>query len=875
MNLRFLFAGLFQRERVESEMAQELKFHIESRAADLERAGFASAAAERQARLDFGSVENYKDGCREASGFRFFDELRADLRYAFRTLRNTPGFSAIAVLSIALGIGVNLSCFTSLYSVVLHPFPYPNLDRIVTISGTHAKSRSERDPVAAADFIDFQQASRSFESMAAFEGWDVNLTGVDHPDHIRAALASSEFFRVLGMNPIQGRTFATSECEPGKDAVIVVSHSFWQTRLAAKPDTIGATVSLGGRKYTVIGVMPDEFNLPLAAELWAPLALTPEERSKRGVQPFSVVGRLKAGVSLAQAGSDMDAIARRLEERYPQTNEDRRVLVASLQEVMKTPGNRFILVLTGAAFLVLLLACTNVGSLQVARAMGRQKEIGLRSALGASRFRILRQLLTESLVLGLAGGLLGLALAAWDLGMTRSSIPIMVYRIVPGLRDMGITGEVVIVGILLSLAASVLCCLPAMFQVVRQGSAADLNEVLKEGGRTASASPSRNRLRTALVVAEVALAFILLVGAGLMVGTFQRLLTVNLGYDPNQVLTGDLALSGSEYQKPASIARFCDILLRNLSRLPDVQAVAASGRLGRAQAVSMERRTKPSPGEPRPQIFTVTPQYLQALKIPLLKGRWISDQDGSEAPRVVVLSASVVRHYWPASNPIGERVKLGNSDAPWLTVAGVVGDLNDWFLGNAMPAAYVSYHQFPEASLQILMRTSSDSRNLAGSLRLEVQAIDREQPIYSVRTLQEQIQEETSGVRIAARMMSMYAVIALLLAITGIYSISSFFVAQRTREIGVRMSLGASRQAILKMVLYQSCSMTGIGLLIGLPVAIAMTVGMSHVLYNVVTLQSLTFVLVMAIFGGAAALAGYIPAHRAARVDPMVALRHE
>jgi putative ABC transport system permease protein len=867
--------ALFRRNAVESELDDELRFHFDQQVEKFVESGLPLPEARRRARLAFGGSDHIKEECRDARGVHFMEILVQDIRYAMRTLRKNLTFTAMVVLSLALGIGVNLSIFVSLYFVVLHPFPYPNLDRIMTVSATRAKSPAERDAVAPADYLDWKQASRAFESLAAYEDWDANLTGVDQPDHIRAARTSAEFFEVLGVHPLRGRTFAAAECEPGQDAVVVVSYTFWQTRLASRPDAVGQTLSLGGRKYGVIGVMPEEFNLPLASELWAPLSLTPEEQNQRGLEALLVIGKLKPGVSPLEAGAEMDGIARGLEKRYPQTNEERRVLVASLREVTKSESDRFVLVLTAAALFVLLLACTNVGSLQLARTMGRQREIGLRSALGASLSRILRQLLTESLILGMAGGALGLALAAWDLNIVRSTIPVMVYRFVPGLRDMRINSEVIILEIVLSLAAGVLCCVPAIFQLVRQATAADVNEVLKEGGRSANAAPSRSRLRTTLVIAEVAIAFVLLVGAGLMVGTFKRMVKVDLGYDPENVLTGEIALYGDAYRKPAKIAGFYEAVLGNLGRLPNLQAVAASGGLGRAPALSIEGRAQPRPGEPRPEVHSTTAQYLQAMRIPLLKGRWIAEGDGPESPRVVVLSASVVRHYWPAANPIGQRIKLGNPESAWLTVVGVTGDVNDWFLGDPIPAAYVSYQQFPQASMQILVRTSEDPRNIANTLRLEAQAIDREQPIYNIHTLQQQIYEETSGVRNAARMMIVYAVIALLLAVTGIYSISSFFVAQRTREIGVRMSLGATPQAIMKMVLSQCCVMSGIGVLIGLPLAILLTVGMSHILYNLVTVQPVTFVLVVALLGALATLAGYLPAYRAARVDPMVALRHE
>ncbi len=873
--IRMLLAGLFRRTRVESEMAQELRFHIDSRAADLERSGLSHAAAERRARVEFGGIEKYKESCREASGFHPIDELRADLRYTFRTMRHNLVFTVTAVLSLALGIGVNLSCFMSLYAMVLHPFNYPDLDRIMTLSETAAKATTERDPVSPANYLDWKRANRLFENLAAYRVWDVNLTGVNHPDHIRAAQSSAEFFQVLGIAPSRGRTFSAAECEPGRDAVAVISQAFWQARLGARPDVVGERVSLSGREYTVIGVMPDEFNLPLEAELWVPLAFTPQDANQRNAPSLEVIGKLKAGVGKAQARLEMDTIARQLEARYPRTNEERRVFVGAFTDVMKTETNQFMLVLTIAGLFVLVLACTNVGGLQVARILSREKEIGLRSALGASVPRILRQLLTESLVLGLASGAVGLALSVWDLHLMRAAIPAMVYRLVPGLKSMGLNDVTIGVAIGLSLAASVLCCLPAIFQVIRQAKAIDTNEVLKSGGRSVGAAPARTRMRSALVIAQVALAFVLLVGAGLMVSTFKRMLTVSLGYDHHHVLAGAIALSGNEYTKPSRIVGFCDQLTQSAMGLPGVQTAAVSGSMGEERSIWIERRAQPRAGEPRPALRAVTSQYMTALKLPLIDGRWISEQDGPTANPTVVLSASVVRHYWPSGTPIGQRVRIGNIDSPWLTVVGVAGDVNDWFFGNPQPTAYVSYRQFPQSTLEIMLRTERDSASIAGALRMVVQAVDREQPVYNVQTLDQRIFEETSGVSNAARMMSTYALIALVLSVTGIYSISSFFVAQRTREIGVRMSLGASRGSILKMVLAQSSTLTGSGLLLGLPLAILLTVGMSRALYNVVSLQSLTFVLVMAILGGAAALAGYIPALRAARVDPMIALRHE
>ena len=795
---RTLLAGLFLRGRTEDEMEEELRFHIENRVADLESRGLSSADAKRRARLEFGSIDSYKERIREERGFRIFDELRMDIRFTVRTLRNDTRFVAIAALSLALGIGVNLFCFASLYSIVLHPFPYPDLGRIMSIRQARTNVASEHDTTSPADFLRWQRNNHSFESLAAYLSWDVNLTGVDHPEHIQAARVSSEFFQVLGSLPASGRTFVSTDYEPGHDAVAVVSHDFWQNHLASSPDAVGELIALDGRKYRVIGVMPEQFNLPLESALWTPLALTVGEKTEHTLQSLSVIGKLRPGLSQAQANIDLNAIA------HLGTNEGQHASVISLREAMMTESNHFLLVLMCAALFVLLLACTNVGSLQVARALARQKEIGLRRALGASNLRIIRLLFIESLVVGLAGGALGIALAACGVKILRSSFPPMAYRIVAGMKDMRINGEVVACALFLSIAASVLCCLPIVFQILRSGRAGSLNTILREGERSSGASPARIRLRKALIITEVALAFVLLVSAGLMIGTLQRMVAVNLGYNPNNVLTAGITLSGGRYQKPQKIIRFYDNALRDLAKIQDVESVAAVGDIAPIQSISIEGRKPPRSDEPLPTVRSTTPQYLRTMKIPLLKGRWISEQDSSEELSVVVLSASMAYHYWPVSNPIGSRIKLGGIDSPWLTIIGVAGDVNDWFLIDPIPMAYLSYRQFPQTSMQLLVRSLHDPHQLAADLRATTQALDREQPIYNLHTIDDQLHEETSGVRNATKIMSVYALIALLLAVTGVYSISSFFAIQRTHEIGVRVSLGAPRQSILKMMLTQS-----------------------------------------------------------------------
>jgi putative ABC transport system permease protein len=871
--LKTLLDAIFRRDHQEAEMADELRFHIETRAEHLQRLGTSADEAMRLARLEFGGVEGYKERCREERGFHVFDEIRSDVRFTFRALWKIPGFTSIAVLSLALSIGVNLTCFASMYSMVLRPFAYRDLERIMTIFDVRANS-NDRSLVANANYLDWKQRNHSFEYLAAYREWDANVSRVQHPDHVEAAAATAELFQVLGVKPALGRAFTMADCQPGRDTVAVVGHGFWQTRLASAPEAIGKTMGLNGRTYTIIGVMPEEFNLPLSSEIWVPLGFTREESTDRQRGQLSVIGKLRNGVMKREAAADLNNIAQQLQLEYPRTNESHRVLVINLTETITSESGHFIAVLMCAALFVLLLGSVNVGSLQVARAMSREKEIGLRSALGATSWRIHRQLLIENLAIALAGGIVGLILATWHLNVIRANIPAAVYQLVAGLRDMRMNAQVALYGLMLSIVAGLLCCIPATLQVVRSGRSGDLNQVLKEGGRT-SRSSGRRRLRSMLVAGEVAMAFVLGVGAGLMVSTLRKIATLDLGYTPANLLTAKLSLSGSEYQKPSSVVAFYDGVLRDLNRGRDMDASAVISNSGPVESVFIEGREQARPGELRPDLHAASFQFLRAMRMPLLKGRWLSDDDGESAAKVVVLSASVVRHYWPNSDPLGQRIRFGSADAPWLTVVGVTGDINDWFLGRPQPAAYVSYRQYPQTAVKFLLRGRNDSRRLAGTLRAAMQEMDKEQLVYQVHTVEEEMHEETTGVRNAADMMGTYAVIALLLAVTGIYSVTSFFVAQRNSDLAIRMSLGATRESILRMVLGQSCRLAGWGLAVGVPAAIFLTLGMSRALYGIVPVEPGIFLLFIAILSGSAALAGYVPAYRAARVDPVTILRQE
>lgn len=801
--------------------------------------------------------------------------LLRDLRQAIRGLANNPAISAVAVLALALGIGVNTSSYTAVNSMVLHPLAFPYQEQVMTVWETVPKLRTERDAVAPANFLDWKQQSRAFEDMAAYRRWDVNLTGVDEPERIQGALVTAGFFHVLGMKPILGRTLANNEAEPGHDQVAVVSHAFWQRRMASAPDAAGKIISLGGRAYTVVGVMPDDFDFPLATDLWAPLALTNEESNQRATRNLIVLARLKTGTPLAQACVEMESIGRRLEQRFPQTNEARSVLVTPLLELTNREAGRFVMVLLFAAMFVLLLACANVANLQLTRTTGRQKEIAIRAVLGASRFQIARQLLVETIVMALLAGLLGLFLAQWNVLWTRNSFPASVFRWMAGLRNLHIDSNVLLFTLLASLAAGILCGIPAIWQLLRRGTAANVNEVLTEGGRSNSAGPARGRLQGALVVIEVALALVLLVGAGLMVRSFQRMLTLNAGFNPNNLLTAQVSLPKLKYREDSQIAAFYQQVLQGLETLPESKVSGATSNLGTPDFFTIEGRAEPRPGDPRPDIRPISSHFLEAMQIPVLRGRSISAQDGATAPKAIVLGESIARHYWPDSDPIGSHIRLGGAKSPWLTVVGVSGDVRQWFTGEPVPSAYVSYLQSPSRSMSLRIRTAADPMSAAGGARAKVREIDRNQPVYDVKSMDQILSEETSGVRVSASTMSMYAVIALLLAATGIYAVISYSVVQRTHEVGVRMALGAGSQDVLRMMLSRSAKLAGIGLAIGVPVAVALTLLMSSVLYNVVALEWTMFAAFTTVLGLSAMLAGYVPARRASKVDPMVALRHE
>ena len=807
--------------------------------------------------------------------------LPQTLRYACRLLAKSPGFTAVAVLALAFGIGANTAIYSLADILMFRPLLLPDLDRIVTVIGAEKTNRKSFDAVSPADFLDLQRETLTIDHLAASAQTNMNLTGEDEPERLSGARVSSGFFTALGAQPLLGRALLGSENAPGQDRVVLLSHGVWAGRFASDPHILTRSIQLDSQAYRVIGVMSKDFSYPPQTDVWIPMTMDARMRNERVAGMLTVIGRLKAGVSLAQARSEIESLAARISEQFPESHRNRTHRVELLREYVS--GNlvaEFTRMLLGSVAFVLLIACLNVANLQFARASLRSKEIAIRTALGASRFRVVGQFLTESTLLGMLGAAGGILLAYWGLYLMRPAIPPAVQRELPGWTHLGINSHVLLFTLTISVLAGIGSGIaPAWF-----GSRATLNESLKEGGRGTSSGRNRHRIRSILVAGQIVLALVLLVGAGLIAKGSRLVSDPAPHLDPAKALTMRIVLSGSKYSGAADLAAFERRLLESLRTLPGVTAAAVvsnlpySGSFSNANITIEGRAMRNTEASPSALNQRASPDYFRALQLPLRAGRAFTDSDGPDSPPVVIVSRNFALRYFPGENPIGKRIKVGlaSENADWLTIAGVVSDvrINPFDKFNR-PVVYRVYQQNPPRSFDVLIRTSGDPKALAAAARAQVAAIDRDQPVYQFMTLDALFNEQLSGFRFLAVLMGVFGFIALFLAGIGVYAVMAHSVNECTHEIGVRMALGASRPDVLWMIVRRGLIVTGCGLLIGLPAALALARLLSGMIFGVNEFDPAMFATSLLVLAGAATLASYIPARRATLVDPMITLRTE
>jgi putative ABC transport system permease protein len=811
----------------------------------------------------------------------FMQTLLQDLRYGARLLIKRPAFTGAAVIALALGIGATTAMFSVADAFLLKPLPYLDASRLVMLVETSPKHDNFWNEVAPANFLDWEKQSTSFESMAAFSWTDLNITGEGDPQRVQGFTVSTNFFDTVGVRPAIGRGFQPDEAQPGNNHSVVLSYGLWERRFASDPGILGKPVQVDGNSFTVVGVMPKNFDFPMTAEVWVPLVLDPKLSTLRTYHYLEVVGRLRSGTSAASARAEVETISRRLEEAYPESNKGWGVRVMLLREFVTGDLTRQYTILTlCAAMFLLLIAAANVANLQYARAAEREREVAVRLALGASRWRLIRQLLTESVLLGLLGAVLGVVLAKFGLILILSNMPAEVAKYIAGWNQIGLDSRALAFTIGIAVLAGIVSGLaPAL-----RSSRTNLNESLKEGGRSSSAGSARQRTRGILVVSEVALALILLVGAGLMVKGFRALLNVNRGLTPETLLTMRVKLPQARYKEARQQSSFYEQTLAGIEAIPGVASAAVVtnvpfGNGGYSAALTVEGLAAPAPGEERTaRIQTISPNYFHTMLVPLRQGREFADTDGPDSMPAVIVGENLARRFWPGDNPVGKRLKVGEGESmsSWLTVVGVVSDVKyDWFNREPETVLYRSYRQAPIQHSYFVVRALGDPISLMSAVRAKIAGVDPAQPIFEVNTLDRVITNSVLGLAYVAALMAIIGVIALVLSSVGVYGVISYSVTERTHEIGVRMALGAGRANVLRMVVARGVGLTLAGLLIGLPVSILLARLLSGLVFGVSATDMLTFCGVTVVLMSVAILACYVPARRATQVDPMVALRYQ
>jgi putative ABC transport system permease protein len=880
-----LSRNLFRKRAVEQALDDELRSSVEVLTREKMKDGVPASLARREALIELGGVEQVKEQTREVRAGHLLETLWQDVRYGARLLRKSPGFTAVAVLTLALGIGANTAIFSVVDAVLLRPLPFSHAERLVSVTSAqlpHMRGREASYP----DFLDWRERNHTFEQMSVFRTENFTLVGSDEPQHLPGAVISADLFSLLGVTPVLGRSFRLEDDTPGAvrgTNAVILSHAFWQQRFGSDPHVLDRTINLDGRLFTIVGVAPAGFQFPIQGEpvdLWTTIAVDMPSggngmAAERGAHYLDVIARLKPHVTVAQAQAEMSAIATQLNKEHPDVH-PRGTQVVPMLDGLTGPARPALLILLGAVGCVLLIACANLANLLLTRATTRQREMSIRAALGASRARIVRQVFTESILLSLMGGLLGLLL-----GLRGAAILIRIVPVdIPRLAQAGLDGRVLLfVSTISVLTALVFGLAPAVF-----ASKFDLSESLKECGRGPSQGTYRVRTHSALIISEVAITLVLLAGAALLTRSFLNLERVAPGFDPHHVLTARLD-TPSYYSAVRQLTFFGQVVERVRS-LPGVRSVSGVFGLPFSEVdadtgFEIEGQPVAEANKPVTSYIAVAPNYFRTLAIPLEKGRDFTAHDTLRAPPVAIINETLATRFFPGQNPIGQRIKPGISNGygdkePMREIVGVVGDvkLHD-LAANPEPQCYVPLAQSPLGLMTLVVRTDGDPLSLAPVVRSIVASSNKEVPVYNVRTLPQLLEQSVAPSRFITSLLGTFALLALILAGVGLYGLVSYSVSLRTHEIGVRMALGAEKNDVLRLVIGQGFKLTIIGVTIGIIATLGLMQFLSSLLYGVKATDPTTLVAAVLILNGVALLACYIPARRAIKVDPLIALRYE
>ena len=876
--LRFLFG----RAKLGREFDAEISAHLELAIEENLRRGLSTAEARRQALVRFGGLQQAKQQHREAHSLPLLETLFRDLRFALRTLGKSPGFTAVAVLTLALGIGANTAIFSAVYAVLLKALPYPRADRLVMVyeNVRLPNYQNDRNEVSPGNFSEWTKQNTVFENVACYRNRSFNLIGAGEPVRVEGELVAANFFTALQIHPALGREFVAGEDRPGASRVVVMSDGLWRSHFGRDPQILGKKLLLDGEGYEVVGVAPAGFHFPDSDdELWVPLVMTPAERENRGSHFLEVFARLRPGATLEQGQAEMSVIARHLAELYPDSNTGQTVNVVPLEEDLAGPVRATLLVLWGAVGLVLVIVCANVANLLLARASARHREIAIRLALGASRHTLFRQLLTESTLLALSGCVFGLLLAHWGV----SALKLLAASHLPRTEEFSLDAAV----LAFSFAVAILAGLVSGLAPALQTGRANLHDTLRSGSRESAIGP-RLRGRSLLVIVETAVGVVVVIGAGLLLRSFLRIEQIPLGFQPRGVLTFRVIPRGQGYSDFSRRSAFYQQTIERIDVLPGVESAAAVTFIPltfvrASKGFTIEGRQPSAPGQiPMAGYDVVTPGYFPSMRIPLRGGRDFSWSDTTETQPVIIINEAMAKRYWPGEDPLGKRIRQGGPDDrgfPWLTIAGIVGDTREFDpLTAPRPTMYFPIKQFADPGGILrdwVVRTTVDPLTVASSVRTAVWSVDKNLPVTRVRTMDEVRSTSIASERLNLLLFVLFASLALLLATVGIFGVMAYSVAERTREIGIRVALGARSNEVLKLVLTQGLRLAGLGLLLGLVAAFALTRLMAGMIYGVSSTDAATFFTVALLLVAVALGACYIPARRALRVDPMIALRYE